>query len=127
MLSFEKPGQLLLYSFLAAVPPSIAQEMAMRLFYLGFILCLEIPSPNAVAVGKDLPVLPCVVFTRRKHDHFFCCFVVVVLQSICAQARLSSAELEATPQKGCLPSRAVSSKKGLDNEENIELEIPPQR
>lgn len=81
VVRLHKSSQLFLYSFLTAVPPSIAQEMAMRLLYLGFILCLEITSPHGATVGKKAC---CVILHCESMTTFFppppC------LQSICAQA-----------------------------------------
>lgn len=57
------------------MPSGIAQEMAMRLFYLGFILCLGITAPNGATVGKKKPVvLSCIVILGEESMSTFQAF-----------------------------------------------------
>lgn len=60
----------------------------MRLLYLGFILCLEITSPNGATVGKKPVVFVLHCDTRESMTTFF--FLFFPLQSICAQARVGA-------------------------------------
>lgn len=67
----------------------------MRLLYLGFILCLEITSPNGATVGKKPVVFVLHCDTRESMTTFF------FFSSPC-KASVHRPELEPTPQIGCL-------------------------